>query len=199
MARKLPRKDEVKTDVNWQAVKEEMDGQAWEEDSDNRDMEVRRIFLGTVFALCPSGKYYTPFANSNVNPCPACHGTCEIIPRGIRFRTLKKWRKARDRCWKLMEKRGFKGDVRKLYTQSAYRYYRYAMQRMANFPCELCEGLGSYEAKLDEIYYEKLEAEAGEHGYAIENGEGDPCDVFISEYRDKPETEEVEEEDAQEA
>jgi len=26
----------------------------------------RSVFLGTVFTLCPSGKFYTPFANSNV-------------------------------------------------------------------------------------------------------------------------------------
>ena len=31
-------------------------------------------FLGTVFALCPSGKYYTPWANSNVESCNRCKG-----------------------------------------------------------------------------------------------------------------------------
>lgn len=36
---------------------------------------VRRTFLGTVFALMPSGKYYTPFAASNVAECPRCKGT----------------------------------------------------------------------------------------------------------------------------
>ena len=31
-------------------------------------------FLGTVFALTPSGKYYMPWACSNVTPCPMCGG-----------------------------------------------------------------------------------------------------------------------------
>jgi hypothetical protein len=42
------------------------------------DMEgnkVQSVFLGTVFALMPSGKFYLPFACSNVAPCPRCKGT----------------------------------------------------------------------------------------------------------------------------
>ena len=42
------------------------------------DMEgnkVQSVFLGTVFDLMPSGKYYLPFACSNVEPCPRCKGT----------------------------------------------------------------------------------------------------------------------------
>ena len=31
-------------------------------------------FLGTVFSIMPSGKYYMPWACSNVNPCPRCKG-----------------------------------------------------------------------------------------------------------------------------
>lgn len=31
-------------------------------------------FLGTVFNTMPSGKYYTPFANSNVAACDICGG-----------------------------------------------------------------------------------------------------------------------------
>lgn len=30
------------------------------------DLLVERMYLGTVFEIYPSGKYYTPFANSNV-------------------------------------------------------------------------------------------------------------------------------------
>ena len=42
------------------------------------DMEtnqVQSVFLGTVFDLTPSGKFYLPFACSNVKPCPRCKGT----------------------------------------------------------------------------------------------------------------------------
>ena len=42
------------------------------------DMEgnkVQSVFLGTVLDLMPSGKFYLPFACSNVEPCPRCKGT----------------------------------------------------------------------------------------------------------------------------
>lgn len=51
------------TCVNWDAVKEELEAAEWETED---GYEVRRVFLATVFSLAPSGKYYTPWANSNV-------------------------------------------------------------------------------------------------------------------------------------
>ena len=41
---------------------------ALDEADEQEDMDgyiVKRVFLGTVFELTPSGKYYTPFASSN--------------------------------------------------------------------------------------------------------------------------------------
>lgn len=35
---------------------------------------VKSVFLGTVFGIMPSGKYYMPFACSNVDSCPRCKG-----------------------------------------------------------------------------------------------------------------------------
>lgn len=35
---------------------------------------IGQVYLGTVFALTPSGKYYMPFACSNVASCPECGG-----------------------------------------------------------------------------------------------------------------------------
>ena len=32
------------------------------------------VFAGTVFGLTPSGKYYLPWASSNVESCPRCKG-----------------------------------------------------------------------------------------------------------------------------
>jgi hypothetical protein len=95
------------TNINWQAVKQDMETSDWQELEPGR--EERSVFLGTCFALAPSGKYYQPWACGNVT-----------------------------------EK----------------------------------------EAELDEKYYEALEAEANDHGYAITSGEGDPCDIFASECHD---------------
>ena len=44
------------------------------ESCDEPDDEGNRLaFLGTVFALVPSGKYYTPWANSNVTEADAAN------------------------------------------------------------------------------------------------------------------------------
>ena len=85
-------------------------------------------FLGTVFALCPSGKYYLPFACSNVETCPRCKGNGS--------------------------------------TKSGNH-------------CTWCDGLGSREAYLDQVWYETLDAMGGRFGLYITSGEGDPCDLFV--------------------
>ena len=43
-------------------------GDDWEEmETWEEDETYLGQYIGTVFSLCPSGKYYTPFANSNVD------------------------------------------------------------------------------------------------------------------------------------
>lgn len=37
------------------------------------DME-KRVYLGSILSLTPSGKLYTPFACGNLEPCPKCRG-----------------------------------------------------------------------------------------------------------------------------
>jgi hypothetical protein len=143
--------------------------------------EQRTVFLGSVFALYPSGKYYMPFACSNVDLCSACKGYGETYQS--RGRRAKKWTKARLKQFELARKRGFIGDVPKLETMSVYRYVRKMRRFMDHWECPLCEGVGSYEALLDEIYRDLLEDEADKHGYTIISGEGDPCDIFVAEYR----------------
>lgn len=55
------------TGLDYEAIKEQLEEAEWDRDlGDPEGGEVRRVFLGTVFALCPSGKYYTPWACSNV-------------------------------------------------------------------------------------------------------------------------------------
>lgn len=94
----------------------------WEEYiSINDFMDSECVFLGTVFSLCPSGKYYMPFACSNVEPCNHCHGE----------------------------------------------------------GCDFCGWQGSREAYEDTLFYEYLESYAGKIGAWVENGEGDPCDIFL--------------------
>jgi hypothetical protein len=62
---------------NMDEIKKEMKSADWQEMEPDR--EERRVFLGSVFALVPSGKYYMPWACSNVDVCAKCQeheGTC---------------------------------------------------------------------------------------------------------------------------
>jgi len=54
----------METGLNTQAIREELNQEEWEDVEPDR--QERRVFLGTVFGLTPSGKYYMPWAHSNV-------------------------------------------------------------------------------------------------------------------------------------
>lgn len=62
---------ESKVGINWLNVKKAMKKATWEPDEMN-DRSKRSVFLGSVMQLYPSGKFYTPYANSNIEPCEAC-------------------------------------------------------------------------------------------------------------------------------
>lgn len=51
-------------DIDWEALKAEIEASDTIEDECGN--EVKSVYLGSVFSLSPSGKYYTPFASSNV-------------------------------------------------------------------------------------------------------------------------------------
>lgn len=54
----------METGLDAEAIRKEMDGEDWHDTEPGR--QERHVFLGTVFALTPSGKYYMPWACSNV-------------------------------------------------------------------------------------------------------------------------------------
>lgn len=53
-----------------------LDAEEWGplSEAKDEDGEVRFLFVGTVFNIMPSGKYYHIGAMSNVTPCPTCGG-----------------------------------------------------------------------------------------------------------------------------
>ena len=124
-----------------------LEGEEWHDsDSDyapdclEEGSEHRSICMGTVFTIMPSGKYYMPWAKSNVELCPRCKGG-EVVP--------------------LIGHLG-------VYVE-----------------CKYCGGMGSREAFEDEVMAEWLEHYADKVGCYVESGEGDPCDIFLSQVRDK--------------
>ena len=57
-------------DIDWTSVRKEMNERPWEA-VDDGCAHVRHVWLGTIYALTPSGKYYTAFACSNVSDAEA--------------------------------------------------------------------------------------------------------------------------------
>lgn len=60
----------MQTGVNWASIRQNLDTEEWTKTEPDR--EERSLYLGSVFNLYPSGKYYMPFACSNVEVCEAC-------------------------------------------------------------------------------------------------------------------------------
>lgn len=98
----------VETGLDFDAIRAELNDQPWIDDAGGVS-ETRSVFLGTVFALLPSGKFYAAFASGNVD---------------------------------------------------------------------------DDEIKEDAAWRETVEAELEKLGMYFTTGEGDPCDLFASEYRE---------------
>ena len=170
----------MKPIFNLKALCQELNAEEWEDDSFN-DCQVRRVYIGSVFSLLPSGKYYTPFANGNVDACPCCHGA-GTIPGHPSAKVRKRNKSRYEKMWRLARKLGPKYAVR-------HADVRLAARARFEKTCPVCHGVGSKEAYLDECWYEQAEKELSLIGCSYESGEGDPCDLFVVEYRDLPEEE----------
>ena len=75
------------TNINWIEVARLMDLEDLEIDPDN-DGFIQSVYLGSIISLCPSGKFYTPFANSNVDRCPECEGFGKYSICGVEHECL---------------------------------------------------------------------------------------------------------------
>lgn len=130
-------------------------------------------FLGITFALTPSGKYYLPFACSNLDTCETCggHGKDYSQARACHICNGLGTRIARPE-WNLAH---------------------FGVSAGESFQCNVCHGsgdewddcadcggLGSSEAYQDEIWQAVLDETAQAHGGFIESSEGDACDIMFS-------------------
>jgi hypothetical protein len=132
----------------------------------------RWVFLGSVFSLTPSGKYYMPYACSNLDLCPHCGGT------GVRHKSGKNriWKKKRARLYDTFRK----ARKRNLPVEETLRV-RLIKERLASDPtesCIHCGGMGSMEAYQDELWHEEVQAELVSIGGYLCSGEGDATDLF---------------------
>lgn len=63
--------EEMVSDYSWSTIPQSIAKESVMLEEDNI---VQRVWLGSVLDLSPSGKIYTPFANSNVERCEKCSG-----------------------------------------------------------------------------------------------------------------------------
>jgi len=150
---------------------------------------------GNVYAIeyigsalnSPSGKYYAPFANGNVEDCPRCHGTgnlrtthtCNLCAgKGLRpLSELVKMRNETIPQTVAMLAQSF--DVQADIDNDSFPCnVCNGSGRIAN-TCDWCEGLGSREAYEDQLWQEELDAQAEKHGLYWVSGEGDPLDQYL--------------------
>jgi len=187
------------TGILWDKVKKSMEQAEWQDDWDGGDGQLRSVFLGTVFSLYPSGKYYLPFACSNLDPCPDCLGKGEIPLHRPKRKDYHRARRKSDRLKiefvRLQQIFGSSDAVPESFMDKLHEAWHRSEYYRPVRHCELCDGMGSHEAKLDSDYQEELDREAAEHGYFIMSGEGNPCDLFVAECRDLPEEDEEDETD----
>jgi hypothetical protein len=138
-------------------------------------------FIGSVFTLTPSGKFYTPWATSNLTPCPQCKGEGRISNRKTgdadRYYPGKEELDATRVSYATLH--GFASD----WPEGLLEKTNTRARELETFnpvqECNWCGGIGSHEAAQDEDWREALEYVAGSKGMWLTNGEGDPCDLFI--------------------
>jgi len=178
----------VTCDWKFDEIKDLLEGEEWEEDSDNSDQEIRQAFAGTCFSLYPSGKYYMPFACGNLDLCPFCNGKGKVRRR-VKRRVWVKWlheaRRIRRKLFTLREEGRLTPKLAKPFHARLGR-----LEQLSGDVCPRCDGLGSHEAHDDEIWREFVEEELSKRGFFLLSGEGDPCDLFVGESREKADPEE---------
>lgn len=149
----------------------------------------RSIFLGTIFSLYPSGKYYTPFACSNLEPCEACSGEGTVPNPKADPAAHYSHRQARSKMTQeAMQAYGAHcdGNWPQDVVDEARRLDELVRAVERKLECTVCGGLGSEEAYLDTLFAEQLEEEADKLDAYITSGEGDPCDIFLAQGIDMP-------------
>ena len=164
--------------LNIDEIKKELDKAEPYEDIENPGQFIQTIYLGSILSLTPSGKIYTPWANSNVDLCTRCKGEGKIknkhgsikkvdaIDRKI-FQVARGWNKPYATLTKHQQQ--LINKLRKI--REHYDEWK---------TCPECYGMGSLEARLDEDWWEQLESELEPIEAWYHGSEGDGCDIMIS-------------------
>ncbi len=156
------------------------------DDTEPDEEGVVSVFVGTVFSLTPSGKYYMPWACSNVQGCAGCNGT-GIVRSSVSLRVAKKWKNQQQvrRLW--IKRYGVPSAWPERIRRRSDRLNQLASR--ASRVCLNCGGGGSAEAYRDELWQEFVEKTLQPLGCYLRSGDGDPTDLYLCTYKETKEQE----------
>jgi hypothetical protein len=133
---------------------------------------IGRVYAGSSLNLVPSGKFYMPFACSNLTPCPICKGSGHIDNPDHAGSILSAAKAAQEALKSVL--------VGNHDVQAAYRELSKIVEaRGETLSCPCCDGMGSHEAAADERFMEALAAHLDKEDMWQECGEGDSLSWFI--------------------
>lgn len=146
------------------------------------DSNIGGCYLGSSISIYPSGKFYMPFACSNLEPCPHCNGLGNVTNLNGNLALHEEAKEeARVLRTALMAKYGpyFTGKWPAFQLEALAELDARRDEFSLLVTCPFCGGCGSQEAHLDEIFSEALNQVADEHGGWIGGSDGDGLDVFF--------------------
>lgn len=141
---------------------------------------VKEVYIGTTFNIMPSGKFYTPWAKSNIDPCPLCKGTGEVVNlNGLGSIYDHAWEIEKDLIW-VMNLKKSRYDEMPVEWRTQIDAARYIQK--VNEPdsvCPKCHGHGSREVYEDTVFQETLEKVLEMHDCYLTNSEGCASDIVV--------------------
>lgn len=147
---------------------------------ETNDQIVREVYFGNVLDIYPSGKYYLPFACSNVEPCPKCRGEGTIPnPRydEMAYKALLylEWNRLRE-----MKDSGKHYKIMPKQWQREMDLIRQVIRMVEpKIECPCCYGVGSREAYEDQVFTGYFEEYLAERDIYITASDGDGCDMIV--------------------
>ncbi len=167
---------EIKT-WDWKALVAECEANVCENDDGD---PVGMSYLGSVMSLVPSGKYYTPFASSNVDACEKCSGEGSIPnPNSDPARHEILTSRVQDLIGPLLKEHGAHPNWPAEEKEKVEKARAGQEECKPTLDCETCGCLGSEEAFKDQEWYEALGEVAESHDCYYTEGDGCATDLYI--------------------
>ena len=148
-------------------------------DAEN-DQIVRETYFGNVLNIYPSGKYYTPFARSNVEPCPKCHGEGTVKNIGYDVATYEATTALEQKYLRDMRRRGKHYKIMpKRWQQEIDQIRQVIRLTEPHIECPCCYGMESREVYEDQVFDTYFTECLAEQGIYVTGSDGDGCDMIV--------------------